>query len=117
MTLSFVCLTPGNDSAVSTRDVAELQVLLEGVPLPASRQELLAYARHEDGGRLTALVERLPDREYRSLDDVGEELLQLQPQWPQPDAKQPRAESGEPPGGAAYTDASAEAGRVREDGP
>ena len=88
---------------MTTRDVAELQVLLEGVPLPATRQELLDYASRQENGGVAALLERLPDREYRSLDDVGEELLPVQPEWPQPDAKEPRAESGAPPGGDAYT--------------
>jgi Protein of unknown function (DUF2795) len=99
---------------MTTRDVAELQVLLEGVALPASKQELLAHAVRERGGDLTALLQRLPDRQYQSLDDVGEELLPMQPQRPHRDAQQPREESGSPPGGEAYTDASAEPGRVRE---
>ena len=103
---------------MTTRDVAELQVLLEGVPLPASRQELLAHAVRERGGDLTALLERLPDRQYESLDDVGEELLPVQPEWSRRDPHEPREESGGPPGGGeAYTDASAEPGRVRERSP
>jgi hypothetical protein len=102
---------------VTSRDVAELQVLLEGVPLPATRQELLEYASRQENGGVAALLERLADREYGSLDEVGEELLPVQPAWPQPDARRPRAESDLPPGGEAYTDASAEPGWVREDGP
>ena len=79
--------------------VAELQVLLEGVPLPASRQELLDRARREGAGPAElALLEGLPDREYSSLDEVGH----------------PKLESGEPPGGSAYTDASEEPGWVRD---
>ena len=99
---------------MTSREVAELQVLLEGVALPASKQELLAHAVRERGGELTALLDRLPDRQYESLDDVGEELLPVQPQRPGRDADAPRAESGSPPGAEAYTDASAEPGRVRE---
>jgi hypothetical protein len=102
---------------MSTREVAELQVLIEGVPLPASKHELLDYARRQDGGGLTSLLERLPDREYESLDEVGEELLPVQPEWKSSDADAPREESGKPPGGDAYTDASAEPGFVREGGP
>ena len=98
---------------VSTREVAELQVLLEGVPLPAGKQELIEYARREDGA-LVRLLERLPDRDYRSLDEVGEELFRVQPERPQADPAEPRPESGLPPGGDAYTDASAEPGSVRE---
>ena len=92
-------------------------MLLEGVPLPASKQELLDHALLERGGHLTPLLERLPDREFRSLDEVGEELLHVQPVWSQSDANEPKAESGEPPGGSAYTDSSAEPGAVRERGP
>ena len=102
---------------MSTREVAELQALLEGVALPAGKQELVEYAsRHENRG-VSSLLQRLPDREYRSLDEVGEELLHVQPEWAQPDPHQPREESDLPPGGAAYTDASAEPGAVRERGP
>jgi Protein of unknown function (DUF2795) len=102
---------------MTRQEVAELQALLEGVPLPAGKQQLLDYARAEDGARLAPLLRRLPDREYRSLDDVAEALMPVQPERPQPDPHEPREESGKPPGGLAYTDASAEPGRVREDGP
>ena len=102
---------------MSSREVAELQVLLEGVPLPAGKQELLDYASRQENSGLGSMLERLPDREYRSLDEVGEALLPVQPDWRQPDAHEPQPESGEPPGGDAYTDASAEPGAVRERGP
>ena len=102
---------------MSTRAVAELQVLLEGVPLPAKKEELLEYARRQENGGVASLLARLPEREYGSLDEVGEELLHIQPEWPQPDAKRPREETDLPPGGSAYTDASAEPGAVRERGP
>src|SRR5690348_14597398 len=102
---------------MSTQETAELQVVLEGVSLPASKQELIDYARAEDGGRFAPLLAQLPDREFGSLDEVGEALVSVQPEWPQPDPHQPREESGKPPGGEAYTDTSAEPGRVREDGP
>jgi hypothetical protein len=102
---------------VSTRDVAELQVLLEGVPLPARKHELVEYARRQEDGGVASLLERLPDREYGSLDEVGEELLHVQPDWAQPDPHRPREESDLPPGGSAYTDPAAEPGAVRERGP
>ena len=39
---------------------AELQVLLEGVPLPAKKTKLLAYARHQDADeRLLNSAEKL----------------------------------------------------------
>jgi Protein of unknown function (DUF2795) len=102
---------------VSTREVAELQVLLEGVPLPAQKQVLIEYAREQDDHRLAGLLERLEDREYGSLDEVGEELAPVQPESSSPDPHQPREESDLPPGGDAYTSASNETGRVREHGP
>lgn len=102
---------------MSSREVAELQGLLEGVPLPAGKRELIDYARAQGGGRFEPLLSRLPDHEYRSLDDVGEALMPVQPEWSEPARHEPKPESGKPPGGLAYTDASAEPGRVREDGP
>src|SRR5690349_7053788 len=96
--------------------VAELQVLLEGVPLPAGKQELLDYAHREEGGPAElALLEGLPDREYSSLDEVGEALLPVQPSREPEQLGHPKPESGQPPGGSAYTDGSEEPGWVRED--
>ena len=54
---------------------AETQVVLEGVPLPARKERLLAYARAQDAEeRILAALRSLPEREYRALDEVGEEL-------------------------------------------
>ena len=91
---------------------AEIQVVLEGVPLPASKQQLVAYARSEDADAATTL-QSLPDREYRALDEVGEALVSVQPQWPEPELRLPREESGDPPGRESYTDPSPDAGRIR----
>lgn len=101
---------------MSPREAAEIQVVLEGVPLPAKKQELLAYARSQDRAAAQRLAE-LPDREYRSLDEVGEALAPVQPSAPAPDPARPRAESGEPPGGDAYVDPKAEPGAVRPSAP
>jgi hypothetical protein len=99
---------------VSSR-LAQLQVLLEGVPLPASKHELLQHARREGGGPAdVALLEALPDRDYSSIDEVGETLRPVQPESTTTQPAQPSAESGAPPGGDAYTDPSPESGRVRE---
>jgi hypothetical protein len=97
-------------------NTAELQVLLEGVPLPADKQALIRHAREQQASpdELAAL-EQLPEREYDSLDDVGEALQPVQPVPAPRDAGQPRAESGLPPGGDAYTDPSPEPGAVRAD--
>jgi hypothetical protein len=101
---------------VSAQRAAELQVVLEGVALPAKKRELLAYAREQDESAVADL-QRLPDREYSSLDEVGEALAPVQPQWQRPDAQKPREESGEPPGGDAYLDPNAEPGAVRPSAP
>ena len=103
---------------MDTQRSAELQVLLEGVPLPAKRHELLDYAsRQDDAERFRGDLESLPDREYRTIDEVGEELTRVQPSPPQAHLQLPHDESGQPPGGDAYTDPGAEPGAVREDWP
>jgi hypothetical protein len=100
---------------VDTRLAAEVQVLLEGVPLPATKRELVEYARSQDGEAARHL-ESLPDREYRSLDEVGEALAPVQPSRSHP-AALPHEESGEPPGGDAYVEPHPEPGAVRHDAP
>jgi hypothetical protein len=103
---------------VDTQRSAELQVLLEGVPLPASRAELIDYAvAQEEGALFRGDLESLPDRQYETLDEVGEELIRVQPARSSARAALPREESGEPPGGDAYTDPAPEPGLVREDWP
>ena len=95
--------------------LAQLQVLLEGVPLPAEKQELIRYARREGAGPgEVALLEALPDREYSAIDEVGETLQPVQPERTTAQPDQPKPESGAPPGADAYTDPSPETGRVRE---
>jgi uncharacterized protein DUF2795 len=79
---------------------AEIQVVLEGIALPATRDELVRYAAQLDAGA-AAVLERLPDRTYERLDDVGEELAPTEPVHT-PDISDPGAESGEPPGGEDY---------------
>jgi hypothetical protein len=91
-----------------------LQEILEGVPLPAGRARLIEYARSQGAGeRELEALGRLPDRRYRSLDEVGEELAPVQPR-PRPERKEPRPESGEPPGGEDYMRIPTDTGRVRE---
>jgi hypothetical protein len=93
---------------------AELQAVLEGVPLPAQRQELVAYA-HAQGAdqRLLQALRSVPEREYRSLDEVGEQIASVQPQRSEEPGK-PREESGAPPGGDDYTRIPTDTGKVRE---
>jgi Protein of unknown function (DUF2795) len=102
--------------SVDTRLAAEVQVLLEGVPLPAHKRDLVEYPRSQDPDTAREL-ESLPDREYRSLDEVGKALAPVQPSRSQPDAAVPREESGEPPGGDAYVTSDSELGAVRHDAP
>ena len=97
-------------------NAAEIQVVLEGVALPAEKGDLIAYAREQDE-RAAGELRTLPDREYRSLDEVGEALSPVQPSSGRPDAHLPREESDLPPGGDAYLDPAAEPGSVRPSGP
>jgi uncharacterized protein DUF2795 len=79
---------------------AEIQVVLEGIALPATRDELVRYAAQQDAAAAAA-IEGLPDRTYERLDEVGEELAPTEPVRT-PSVSRPRAESGEPPGGEEY---------------
>jgi hypothetical protein len=82
---------------------AQLEGLLVGIALPATRDELIAYARAQPGGeRAAARLERLPDRLYRAIQEAGEELEPVQPERTPPRIEQPHPESGLPPGGPAY---------------
>jgi Protein of unknown function (DUF2795) len=95
------------------QEAARVQAVLEGIPLPASKDALVSYARDNDGS-VASLLGSLPEREYESLDDVGEALVPVQPLALEQVSKQPHAESGSPPGADAYTDPDPETGRVRE---
>ena len=79
---------------------ALLEGELGGMRLPATRDGILAWLLEH--GAETANAERLPEREYLSANDVGEELWPVEPaplvQPPQPG----RTQSGDPPGGAEY---------------
>lgn len=101
---------------MSAQRAALVQVVLEGVPLPATKETLVAYACREDETAAREL-QSLPDREYHSLDEVGEALASVQPASPGADAVRAREESGDPPGAGAYVEANAEPGWVRPDGP
>ena len=94
---------------------AELKTTLVGVALPAQRPELLEYAvrQHAEPPLLDALRSLSEEREYESLDEVVEELLQVQPARSDGVPHEPRAESDAPPGRDAYTDPQPETGKVR----
>lgn len=97
-------------------EVATLQALLEGVDLPASKDELIRYAERHDREGVARLLERLPDREYDRIDDVAETLAPVQPR-PKDRERSPREESDRPPGGDDYVKAHPTPGRVRHDAP
>jgi hypothetical protein len=100
---------------VDPATVAELQVVLEGVPLPNELSSLVRYAVHEGAtGRQLALLQRLPDRRYDNIDEVAEELLSVQPPFAHRQLDSPDEESGAPPGRDAYTQLQPESGRVRD---
>lgn len=85
---------------MDTQRAAEIQVVLEGIRLPASRAELVRYAGRFDPDAARAL-ERIPDGDYRSIDEVGEVLHRTQPSR-ETRRRLPRPESGAPPGGPDY---------------
>lgn len=97
-------------------DAARLETLLVGASLPADKSALLEHAvRQHAEPQLLEALRSIPDREYRSLDEVVEELLHVQPPRAHDDAQQPREESGQPPGGADYTNPHPDdTGRVRD---
>jgi hypothetical protein len=101
---------------VDVQRAAQVQAVLQGAPLPATKSKLIAYARREDDSVARDLTQ-IPDREYGSLDEVGEALVPVQPNRQRPDAEVPTEESDAPPGGDAYLDANAEPGAVRPDAP
>ena len=94
---------------------SEIQVVLEGVSLPAQRAELVAYAALQDA-EAAADLERIEAREYKTLDEVGEVLVRTQPR-PPAEVPVPAPESGVVPGGKEYLNPHPESGAVREDAP
>ena len=101
---------------MNAQRAAEIQSILEGVPLPATRRQLLRYAQANDPTAVAELT-GLPDEEYRRLDQVGAQLT-LGPSVPRDRERAPRPESGKPPGGPDYLRAhSTDTGRVRHDAP
>src|SRR5437899_7022200 len=92
---------------------AEIQVVLEGITLPATREQLVRYAALQDAEAAVEL-ERVPAREYSSIDEVGEELAHTQPHLPAPN-QLPHPESGRPPGGADYVNPDPRPGAIRPD--
>jgi Protein of unknown function (DUF2795) len=104
---------------VEPKAAAELKALLVGVPLPAEKPELLEYAvSNRAQPQLLDALRSLPEREqFRSLDEVIEELLRMEPPREKPVPHEPKDESGLPPGGDDYTRAHPpDTGAVRDNG-
>ncbi|MEB3338006.1 MAG: DUF2795 domain-containing protein [Leptolyngbyaceae bacterium] len=54
--------------AVSAIDISRN---LSGIDLPASKQELVSYARSQDANQeVIEMLQRMPDREYNNMADV-----------------------------------------------
>ena len=101
---------------IGTQRAALVQAVLEGIRLPATKSDLLAYARLQEPD-VSSDLDGLPDEEFSRLDDVGA-LLSLVPTAAQEDPPLPAPESDEPPGGGDYTTPSpTDTGRVRHDAP
>ena len=101
---------------IGTQRAALVQAVLEGIPLPATKSDLLAYARLQEPD-VSPDLDGLPDEEFSRLDDVGA-LLTLVPTAAHEESPLPAPESDEPPGGDDYTTSSpTDTGRVRHDAP
>ena len=94
---------------------AEIQAVLEGIDLPATRDELVRYAAHEDRDAAVAL-EKIDDRLYDRIDAVGEQLTPTAVRTSD-SSPLPKAESGEPPGGDDYVRPFPASGGVRPSAP
>jgi len=94
---------------------AEIQAVLEGIDLPATRDELVRYAAHEDRDAAAAL-ERIEDRSYDRIDAVGEQLAPTAVAA-RGSIRLPRPESGKPPGGPDYLQPFPASGGVRPSAP
>ena len=67
-------------------DTSALESLLEGMPLPARRDEIVDHAEVEGADDdLLAALRALPDREYETLDEVTETLRPIEPNPGAPD--------------------------------
>jgi hypothetical protein len=100
---------------MDTSTAAELKTVLVGVTLPAERSDLLEYAvqQRAEPQLLDGLRSLSDSKQYSSLDEVVEELLQVQPDRSKPVPPEPKEEAGKPPGGDAYTDRHPQPGAVR----
>lgn len=80
---------------------AYVEAVLQGVPLPATRDVLVTYAKRAGEDEVARSLKRIPKGRYAILTDVGGALEPVQPDW-EPERRVPLPESGLPPGGPAY---------------
>lgn len=83
------------------RERAHVEALLEGVPLPAAKKDLVRWAKRNGEPQVARRLRSLPSRRFDYIDEVGEALEPVQPRWPRP-KRVPQAETDLPPGGPAY---------------
>lgn len=86
---------------MSHAERASLEAVLEGVPLPATKQDLIKHVRADAGPKMADRLKPLSAQRYSSIDAVGEQLQPVQPTWRRT-RRQPLPESDLPPGGAGY---------------
>jgi hypothetical protein len=61
-------------------NASAIQSAIEGMPLPARRDEIVEYAEVEGAeDDLLAALRALPDREYENAEEVSEALRPAQP--------------------------------------
>lgn len=85
---------------------ALIEGLLAGRDFPVTPGELAADAvRVGASADVLAALERLRAAEYRSANEVGDELFPVGPGNGRCERRPPRAESGEPPGRSSYVSA------------
>lgn len=89
------------EHSIGHAERAELEALLEGVALPATRSDIERYLRRYGGASAVRLVKDLPRGRYSAIDEVGEALVPVQPERPRA-PRVPRPESDAPPGGDSY---------------
>jgi hypothetical protein len=98
-------------------DVAELQVVLEGVELPVEKAALVRYAAAESATPTQlGLLASLPDRKFDTIDAIAECLNRVQPEYAAAVPHEPQEETGRPPGADDYTNPSPVTGAVRDRG-
>jgi hypothetical protein len=96
---------------MGTQRIAEIQVVVEGIRLPATRDELVSYARRYDAAAAEQLAS-LPKGSYDSIDAAAEALRRVQPS-PRDAQPLPASANGSPPGGSDYLTARPVPGSVQ----